>query len=114
MFRQIDGVAMGSPLGPVIANIFMSKLEGELVPKLNQKMSVWLRYVDDTFAFLKEEDIECVKTTLNNFHPKIKFTHEIENNKNLSFLDVKITRNMNNTFSTSVYRKDTDTNVYVH
>ena len=114
MFRQIDGVAMGSPLGPVIANIFMSELEGELVPQLNDKMSVWLRYVDDTFTFLKEEEIENVKTVLNNFHPKIKFTHEIENENNLSFLDVCINRNGDNSFSTSVFRKPTDTNVYVH
>ena len=72
MFRQLDGVAMGSPLGPVIANIFMSELEAELVPKLNDNISVWLRYVDGTFTFLKEEEIENVKNVLNNFHPKIK------------------------------------------
>ena len=54
MFQQTDGVAMGSPLGPVIANIFMSELERELVPKLNEKMFVWLRYVDDTFTIIKE------------------------------------------------------------
>ena len=52
MFRQLDGVAMGSPLGPVIANIFMSELETILIPQLNDKMSVWLHYVDDTFTFL--------------------------------------------------------------
>ena len=114
MFRQVDGVAMGSPLGPVIANIFMSELEGNLVPQLSTKMSVWLRYVDDTFTFLREEEIENVKTVLNNFHPKIKFTHEIEKNNSLSFLDVNISRNVDNSFSTSVFRKPTDTNVYVH
>ena len=99
---------------PVIANVFMSELENLLVPQLGDKMSLWLRYVDDTFTFLKEKEVENVKTILNNFHPKIKFTHEIESNSSISFLDVKVVRNPDNTFNTSVYRKQTDTNVYVH
>ena len=35
IYIQIDGVAIGSPLGPVIASIFMSELENVLIPKLN-------------------------------------------------------------------------------
>ena len=36
IYIQIDGVAMGSPLGPVLANVFMVELESLLlVPKLN-------------------------------------------------------------------------------
>ena len=36
IYIPIDGVAMGSPLGPVIANIFMVELESVSVPKLNE------------------------------------------------------------------------------
>ena len=32
IYIQTDGVAMGSPLGPVIANILMVELETTLVP----------------------------------------------------------------------------------
>ena len=35
IYIQRDGVAMGSPLGPVLAGIFMMNLERSLVPKLN-------------------------------------------------------------------------------
>ena len=42
------GVAMGSPLGPVIANIFMVELESILVPKLNDHAKKLRRFVDDT------------------------------------------------------------------
>ena len=108
------GVAMGSPLGPVIANIFMSQLETELIPELSGKLSVWFRYVDDTFTFLREGDIHYIKSILNGFHQNIKFTHEIEIENQLSFLDVKIKRNSDNHLNTSVFRKETDTNVYVH
>ena len=35
IYIQIDGVVLGSPLGPVLANIFMVELESVFVPKLN-------------------------------------------------------------------------------
>ena len=41
---------MGSPLGPVIAGVFMVELERNVIPEL--KMTTWKRYVDDTFAYL--------------------------------------------------------------
>ena len=78
IYKQINGVAMGSPLGPVLANIFMVELEKKLVPNLADKMPLWFRYVDDTFTFIKNVDIENVKSVLNNFHSDIKFTNEIE------------------------------------
>ena len=114
MYQQADGVAMGSLLGHVIANILMSELENDLVPQLGEQMSLWLRYVDDTFTFLKENEVENLKAVLNNFHPNINFTHEIEAENTISFLDVKVTRNYDHNFSTSVYRKQTDTIVYIH
>jgi len=40
---------MKSPLGPIIANIFMTKWEQKVMPKLNT-MSPWVRKMDHTFA----------------------------------------------------------------
>ena len=56
IYKQKNGVAMGSPLGPVVANIFMVHLEKQMIPRLSDKMSSWFRYVDDTFTFIKEEE----------------------------------------------------------
>ena len=47
MYQQRDGVAMGSPLGPVFANIFVSFHEEHLFD-CDQKPGVYFRYVDDT------------------------------------------------------------------
>ena len=113
MFKQTDGVAMGSPLGPVLANIFMAELEETLVPTLNGKMKLWRRYVDDTFTIIKSEEIENVLTVLNSFHQEIEFTHVVENNSCLAFLDVNVER-FGGDFRTAVYRKETDTSIYIH
>ena len=40
VYQQNDGVAMGSPLGPVLSGIFMVKLENSLVPTLNESMTL--------------------------------------------------------------------------
>ena len=46
--------------------------------------------------------------TFNKKHEKIKFTHELEHNNSLAFLDVKVTK-VDNKFVTGVYRKPTFT-----
>ena len=70
---------------------------------------MYRRYVDDTFlVFENASQVEPFLNYLNNQHPNIIFTCEIENNGKLSFLDIQITRN-DNEFQTSVYRKKTFT-----
>ena len=92
----------------------MVELENKVIPTLGDKVSLWHRYVDDTFTFIKKNEIENVKGILNNFHKDIKFTHEIEENNAISFLDVKIRKRSNGTFVTEVHRKKTDTNLYLN
>ena len=42
-YRQKDGVAMGSPLGPQLANIFMSQYDNRLA----EGTAFYRRYIDD-------------------------------------------------------------------
>ena len=50
-YNQIDGVAMGSPLAPVLADIFMGFYESKLLNEYNlNKPKFYLRYVDDILA----------------------------------------------------------------
>ena len=49
IYRQKDGVAMGSPLGPLLADVFMGKLENEPLCQTITKFATYKRYVDDIF-----------------------------------------------------------------
>ena len=113
MFRQIDGVAMGSPLDPALANIFVGYYESKLFNEIS-KPTVYCRYVDDTFSlFHKETEFQKFLNCLNLLHLSLKFTNEIETHNSLPFLDALVTKS-NNKFITSVYRKPTFTGQYIH
>ena len=45
-YGQIDGVAMGSPLGPLLADVFMASIEERLKQKMS-KLTLFRRYIDD-------------------------------------------------------------------
>ena len=54
-YIQIDGVSMGSPLGPLFANFYMSNLENEVLLNWSEKPVVYCRYVDDIFLVINNE-----------------------------------------------------------
>ena len=91
-YNQIDGVAMGSPLVPVLANIFMGFYESKWLNEYNlNKPKFSLRYVDDILAaFDKEQDSLNFLNFLNKRHPNINFTIEKQINHSIALLDVFI------------------------
>ena len=112
MYKQTDGVAMGSSLGPALANIFVGFYKEKLFSQ-KSKPSTYFRYVDDTFAmFRNEEESDNFFKQLNCLHPSLKFTFEKEKNNCLPFLDVNVERTATG-FETSVYRKPTYTGQYL-
>ena len=104
MYKQIDGAAMGSPLGPALANIFVGYYEEKLFFQ-TQKPPTYFRYLDDTFAiFDHEAEANEFLAKPNCLHPCLIFTFEKE--KCLPFLDVYVERR-DIGFENSVYRKPT-------
>ena len=112
MHRQIDGVAMSSPIGPSLANIFVGYYEALLFNRVNEPL-MYYRYVDNTFAVFNDEN-ECNEffSHLNSLHPSLYFTFEKECNRTLPFLDVLVEKN-DHELVTSIYRKPTFTGQYL-
>ena len=118
VYKQIDGLSMGSPLAPLLANWFVAKIEKNILedPSIVQP-KFYRRYVDDIFAvFNCVEDRDAFYKELNNAHNNLQFTMEtVDTSSNsLPFLDVEISITQSETFSTKVYRKPTNTNVLMH
>ena len=93
-------------LSYTVANIFMCDFE--LKWSMNAKIIplFWNHYVDDTFTMFHNKDsANEFLHYLDSCHSNIKFTIEFEQNNAIPFLDILVTRNQNNTFITSIYRK---------
>ena len=102
---------MGSPLAPVLANIFMGFYESKWLNEYNiNKPKFHLRYVDDILAaFDKEQDSLNFLNFLNKRHPNIKFTIEKQTNHSIAFLDVFISGINNQNLTLQTYHKSTYT-----
>ena len=109
-YDQVDGVAMGSPLAPVLANLFMGHHEKNWLDNYSSSQVLFYRrYVDDIFClFNNEQDALMFFDYINARHPSIRFTMEKEIDKKLSFLDILLDNN-HPSIITSVYRKKTFT-----
>ncbi|CAK9823993.1 hypothetical protein ANTRET_LOCUS2231 [Anthophora retusa] len=107
---------MGSPISPVIADIYMEHLEERILKEAPLQPSTWLRYVDDTFIIWThgQNSLPTFLNFLNSLHPKIQFTMEIETDGQLPFLDVLVTKKQDGSLGHRVYRKLTHTDRYLH
>ena len=107
---------MGSPLGPLFANIFISFSEKSWLHNCPSsfKPLLYQHYVDDCFLLFRSPDhVPLFLSCLNCQHPNIFFSSELEKNGKRPFLDIGITRS-NGKFSTSVYRKPTFTGLFTN
>ena len=87
IYRQEEGLAMGSLLLPVLANICMEYLEEMALGSTSLKPSMWLRYVDDTFILWPhQEDFQTLLDHVNSIRPYIQFTMGKEQDNKLPFL----------------------------
>ena len=109
-YDQVDGVAMGSPLAPVLANLFMGHLEKQYFSNMPAiaKPLYYRRYVDDVFCLFKNEnEANDFFQFINTWHPNIHFTVEKQKDSTLPFLDVLVCNREQ--CITSVYHKPTYT-----
>ncbi|XP_046408752.1 uncharacterized protein LOC124173277 [Ischnura elegans] len=107
-YDQSDGAAMGSPLSPVVANLFTERFEAEAINTYDKKPKKWLRYVDDTFIIWPHgtEELDRFLNHLNSRHQNIRFP-EKERDGKLPFLDDMVRGKGDGSLGHAVYRKAT-------
>ena len=107
MYLQVDGVTMGSPLGPTFSNFYMGDLENKIFNGIIQKPTIYARYIDDILVLINNpQDILDLQNSFEN-NSVLKFTYELNIDNKLPFLDVLID-NSTGSFKTTVYSKPTN------
>ena len=106
---------MGSPLAPVLANLFMGYNEKNWIKDYTfNKPNFYKRYVDDILAcFDDESDANQFFNYLNNQHNNITFTMEKQKDNTIPFLDTHI-KNIDNKITISTYHKTTFTGLLLN
>ena len=69
---------MGSPLGPVVAGIFIVELETGIFSTLGNIVLNWKRFVYDITGYVENGSIDIILSKLNSLHPNIQLFYESE------------------------------------
>lgn len=112
-YKQLDGVAMGSPISSVIAQLVMEHVEKQIIAKLDTDILFYKRYVDDCLLAIPRDSEQQVLDTFNSFHHKLQFTLEVEKNRQINFLDLTLIRE-NNHIHTKWYTKSVSSGRYLN
>ena len=89
----------------------MQAIEERAIGTYQQTLPIWLCYADDTFTIIHQAQIHTFHEYLNEQNPDIQFTKEIEENRNISFLDCLVIRD-NNKIRTTVTDRLLDQSSY--
>ena len=113
-YEQTKGAAMGPPISPIIANIFMEAFEQKAIATALYPPRVWRRYVDDTWVVQQQKHQQQFLQHINTVDPSIQFTvEEAKEDGSIPFLDTVIRPEEDGSFTKGVYRKPTHTDLYL-
>ena len=116
LYLQIKGCEMGTICAPAYENIFMAYFEEKFIyPLADAKTLLYLRFIDDIFMIWtkSEKDLIIFLDELNTKHTSIKFEFKYSRQQ-IKFLDTLVYIDNNNKLQTTLYKKSTDRQNYLH
>jgi hypothetical protein len=115
VYQQVFGTAMGTPLAPSAANLFMGWLERQLLDNspVPIDQDTWKRFIDDIFLLWtgSTEELDTFINFINAYHPSIKFSVN-SSEVFVPFLDIRVSLE-NGYLQTDLYSKPTDAHAYL-
>ena len=115
-YLQIKGCSMGSKCSCTYADLFMGNFETrKIYPLIEGKHLCYYRFRDDIFMIWTggESALKKFLEDVNKLHDSIKFESKYSRERS-DFLDITINITSERTLSTTLYRKPTDRNAYLH
>ena len=115
-FKQIKGVAMGTPFAVVFAVIFVAAVEARFLNLAG--VALFKRFIDDIFMVWTKSRAELIEfiRALNQAHPALKFTFEISSSS-IAFMDLHIHKgdrfNRTGRLDLSTYQKTLNQYAYI-
>ena len=110
--EQTEGAAIGSPLNPIISNLYMEAFEKQAISTAPHSPTFCRRFVDDTFVIIQKTQGDSFFEHINAIDHKIQFTKEASRSDgSMPFLDTIVTINDDGSLNTKVYRKPTHTDL---
>ncbi|XP_067131397.1 uncharacterized protein [Centruroides vittatus] len=87
-YRQKEGIAMGSVIGPKLADITMMTIDEKILKF--KGIQYYARYVDDIIIIYNSKIVACkdIEDHANNLQTNLKFTSEEESEQEMKFLDI--------------------------
>ena len=114
-YLQINGCSMGTKCAPTYASLYMGWFERKyILPRIQQHVSMYVRYIDDIFFVWKgpEHELKKFLETINTLHPSIKFDYKYSK-ESTDFLDTTV-KLVNKAITTTLYTKPTDRKAFLH
>lgn len=114
IYIQGPFLQMGGVLAPLLAQIFISNIEHNVIEKnivFKKDILLYMRYIDDCAVIFRpnsHDKINMFLNFLNSIHKNLHFTMEKEKDNELAFLDLKLTK-INNKIQFSIFRKPSTT-----
>ena len=113
-YEQVEGAGMGSPISPIVANLYMEDFEMRAINTSPQPPLMWKRFVDDTCVIIKAAQKQSFLDHINSIDQNIQFTaEEPRPDGSIPFLDILITPCEDGSLAITVFRKPTHTDLYM-
>ena len=111
-YEQVEGAAMGSPISPIVANLYMEDFEMTALNTVPEPPLMWKRHVDDTCVIIKAAQQQSFLSHINSIDKNIQFTSEEPRpDGSILFLDILLAPGEDGSITTSVFRKPTHTDL---